>query len=197
MERSKKQVADKIMSIHEVNPKGDLKLTMVRTVAEAAVSVIGGGLIGTLLGKPSFFVGLGVAGYGFYKDIYWLAPIGLGMMSTSVFLPPKNKGAVSGFDLNHETSNAKDRLLSFKDGIMHKTYLDKLIPSKKANASSQQDEDTAGFGSTASNLNALDEIEKQLNASANAYYAKDNNRLNQPNASAINGITEEADFSGM
>lgn len=191
-----KAKTNKSTSILEVNPKGDVKQTAIRTLAEVGISVLGGGLLGAAIGKPSFLIGLVLTGVGYYKGVSWLAPLGLGMMSTSHLIPDKSSG-VSGFDLKTETTNAKNRMLSFKDSILQKTYIDKLIPSKKANNARQiSEESTEGFGSLEANINALDEVEKQLNASANTFYKRRGNAATRNFTTPIEG-GDEPDFSGM
>ena len=187
----------KSASILDINPKGDMKKAALKTLAETGISVIGGGLAGAVLGKPSFLVGLVLAGVGYYKGVSWLAPLGLGMMSTSHLSSAKSDG-VSGFDLKTETNNAKKRVLSFKDSLLQKTYLDKIIPSKKASSNRLiAEESTEGFGSTQANLNALDDVEKQLNASAKSFYGRSGNAPSGSFFTPIEGGIDELDFSGM
>ncbi len=191
-----KAKTNKSISILEVNPKGDAKQTAIRTLAEVGISVLGGGLLGAAIGKPSFLIGLALTGVGYYKGVSWLAPLGLGMMSTSHLIPDKSSG-VSGFDLKTETTNAKNRMLSFKDSLLQKTYIDKLLPSKKAsNARQLNEESTEGFGSLEANINALDEVEKQLNASANTFYKRKGNAATRSFSTPVEG-GDEPDFSGM
>ena len=188
----------KSKSILDSETKGDLKKTALKTLAEVGVSVIGGGVVGAVIGKPSFVIGLALAGAGYYKGIPWLGPLGLGMMSTSHLISDKSSG-ISGFDLKTETTNAKNRVLSFKDSLLQKTYLDKIIPSKTTeNARQSSDEDgTEGFGSLAANLSALDEVENQLQMSANAFDKRSGNPAARSFSTPVEGGIDEPDFSGM
>ncbi len=197
MASSSKAKTNKSVSILDVNPKGDMKKAALKTFAEVGISVIGGGVAGAVIGKPSFLIGLVLAGVGYYKGVSWLAPLGLGMMSTSHLISDKSNG-VSGFDLKTETTNAKNRMLSFKDSLMQKTYLDKLIPSKKTTNARQNsnEESTEGFGSLEANLSALDDVERQLNSSANAFYKRRGNPATRSFSTSIEGA-DEPDFSGM
>lgn len=181
MASSKNKANKKSASIFDINPKGDMKKAALKTLAVTGLSVIGGGLAGAALGKPSFLVGLVLAGVGYYKGVSWLAPMGLGMMSTS-----------------HLNPDTKSRVLSFKDSLLQKTYLDKIIPSKKASSNRLiADESTEGFGSTQANLNALDDVEKQLNASAKSFYGRSGNAPSRSLFTPIEGGIDELDFSGM
>ena len=99
----------KVKSILEEDTKGKGKETIYKTLANASVAVLGGGLVSAVIGKPSFFVGMGLTGLSYYKDISWLAPLGIGMMATSHLIPNENTAGVSGFDLKQETENAKAR----------------------------------------------------------------------------------------
>ena len=89
-------------------------------------------------------------------------------------------------------------MLSFKDSLMQKTYLDKLIPSKKTTNARQgsNEESTEGFGSLEANLSALDDVERQLNSSANAFYKRRGNPATRSFSTSIEGA-DEPDFSGM
>jgi uncharacterized membrane-anchored protein YjiN (DUF445 family) len=65
-------------------------------------------------------------------------------------------------------------LSSFKDSLLSKTYIDKVIKPKSGSASNEKqktetsilNETTNGFGSVNENLNVLDQIEQQLVSSA-------------------------------
>jgi hypothetical protein len=86
MASSSKAKTNKSVSILDVNPKGDMKKAALKTFAEVGISVIGGGVAGAVIGKPSFLIGLVLAGVGYYKGVSWLAPLGLGMMSKLGYL---------------------------------------------------------------------------------------------------------------
>jgi hypothetical protein len=62
-----------VSSILGENTKGKGKETVYKTLANVGVAVIGGGLVTAIIGKPSFLLGLGLTGLGYYKDISWLA----------------------------------------------------------------------------------------------------------------------------
>lgn len=161
----------KIRAILEGSSKGKAKESFFKGLTYMGISVLGGGLAAAVIGKPSFLIGAGLTFYGYYKDNHWLAPLGLGMMASSHLVPNESVEGVSGFSLKQETQNAKDRLSSFKDSLLSKTYIDKVIKPKKAtenkkSGSSITTESTNGFGSVQENQNVLDQIEQQLIASA-------------------------------
>lgn len=193
-----------VSSILGENTKGKGKETVYKTLANVGVAVIGGGLVTAIIGKPSFLLGLGLTGLGYYKDISWLAPLGIGMMASSHLVPNESNTGVSGFNLKQETENAKSRLMSFKDSLLSKTYIDKVIKPKATSKSSANrmietpamEETTEGFGSVEANLNVLNQIEKQLVSSAMEIQNQRKEQSTQGFNDEMNGI-DEMDFSGL
>ena len=195
-------VTRKVKSVLEGSTKGDAKASFHKGLANMGIAVIGGGLVTAIIGKPSFLLGAGLTVYGYYKDNHWLAPLGLGMMASSSLVPNESSTGVSGFDLKQETENAKTRLMSFKDSLLSKTYLDKVIKPKPATNSSTNrtieapttEETTSGFGSVQDNLNVLNNIEHQLINSAMAIQNQNKSESTQGFNDEVNGIDEQ-DFS--
>lgn len=193
-----------VSSILGENTKGKGKETVYKTLAHVGVAVIGGGLVTAIIGKPSFLLGLGLTGLGYYKDISWLAPLGIGMMASSHLVPNESNTGVSGFNLKQETENAKSRLMSFKDSLLSKTYIDKVIkPKATSNSSANRttetpvmEETTEGFGSVEANLNVLNQIEKQLVSSAMEIQNQRKEQSTQGFNDEMNGL-DEMDFSGL
>lgn len=193
-----------VSSILGENTKGKGKETVYKTLAHIGVAVIGGGLVTAIIGKPSFLLGLGLTGLGYYKDISWLAPLGIGMMASSHLVPNESNTGVSGFNLKQETENAKSRLMSLKDSLLSKTYIDKVIKPKATSKSSANrtietpvmEETTEGFGSVEANLNVLNQIEKQLVSSAMEIQNQRKEQSTQGFNDEMNGL-DEMDFSGL
>lgn len=197
-----KHTARKVATVLGEKTTGKAKETAFKTLAHIGIGIIGGGLAAAVIGKPSFLIGGGLTFYGYYKDISWLAPLGLGMMASSHLVPNDTGTGVSGFSLKQETENAKTRLTSLKDSWLSKTYLDKIIKPKTASTKSanrtmqaaDQEETTEGFGSVDDNLKALDRIEQQLMTSA--MEMQNQNKGTQGINDEINGYDEQ-DFSGF
>ena len=193
-----------VSSILGENTKGKGKESVYKTLANVGVAVIGGGLVTAIIGKPSFLLGLGLTGLGYYKDISWLAPLGIGMMASSNLVSNESNTGVSGFNLKQETENAKSRLMSLKDSLLSKTYIDKVIKPKATSKSSANrtietpvmEETTEGFGSVEANLNVLNQIEKQLVSSAMEIQNQRKEQSTQGFNDEVNGI-DEMDFSGL
>lgn len=172
--------------LEDMKTESNIKGTIAKTVAQVGLSVLAGGGLGAAIGKPAFFIGLGLTALGYYKDVSWLPPIGVGMMASSHILPG---GSVSGFDLKTETQDAKTRLSNFKDVLFQKTYLDKIFKGK-----SGIDETILGIGSTG-HEDSLRRIEEQLVNSAMDY-----KRQRGESTSGLEGEmegTDEPDFSGF
>lgn len=197
-----KQTTRKVAAVLGEKTTGKVKETAFKTLAHIGVGIIGGGLAAAVIGKPAFLIGGGLTFYGYYKDISWLAPLGLGMMASSHLVPNDTGTGVSGFSLKQETENAKTRLSSLKDSLLSKTYLDKIIKPKTASSksanrtmqASNDEETTEGFGSVSDNLQALDRIEQQLMTSA--MEIQNQNKGTQGVNDEINGYDEQ-DFSGF
>lgn len=184
----KEKWSAKILS-NEVKTEGDLKNSGMKTLVELGLSVLVGGAIGSVIGRPAFLVGLAGTFTGHYTGINWIAPIGVGMMASS--LSAGGQKTMSGYDLE----GVKDRLLSFKDSLIHRTYLDKVLPKGKSAADERVDEGIIGLGNIAEHNKTLKAIEDQLVRSAIAFQRK--------RGASTAGIEEEVegmyetDFSGM
>lgn len=180
----------------EVKTESSLKQSGLQTLTDLVLGVVVGGAVGSAVGKPSFFLGLAGTFAGHYTGQKWLTPIGLGMMASTVVKASSEK-TVQGFDVKTELQNAKERLNQFKNALMEKTYLDKVIKSKQAGSSSSKtiDEGVSGFGTVSDNERALEEVEKQLVKSAVAFQ-RSRGQSTSGLEDEIQG-TEEVDFSGM
>jgi hypothetical protein len=140
-----------------------------KTGLNIGISVLGGGLLAALIGKPSFLLGAGLAFTGYYKDNPFLAPLGIGMMASTHIAPNNPKVGVDGKKLEQEKENIKERFTSIKDSWMSKTYLDKVFKkgsSKNSRTTTTDQENVNGFGTVSDNLTALDRVEQQLISSA-------------------------------
>lgn len=144
--------------------KGNTKNTVLETGKDILIGVLGGGLIGAIIGKPSLAVGIVTTGAGHYAGNKLVQLLGIGIMAANGF---QKGGAVSGLE---GLDGVKERLTAYKESLGEKFYLDKIL-KKKAAASG-----TSGFGelqyftypdtSINGELAALDDIENQIAESA-------------------------------
>lgn len=145
----------------DLKTEGSMKNSAIETGKGILVGVLGGGLIGAALGKPSFIVGILTTGVGHYAGNKLTQMLGIGMMAANGFT--KTTPTVSGIE---GLDGVKERLQAFKESFSEKLYLDKL---KKKGIS---DGTTSGFGELQyftypnNDLAALDAIENQLTDSA-------------------------------
>jgi len=181
----------KAKALKEMKTEGDWKNTGIKTGIEMLLSVLVGGAIGSTIGKPSLVLGLATTAFGHYTGVNWLPPIGIGMMASSNPLGTKQP-TVSGFDIKTEVQNAKDRLVGFKDSLLQRTYLDKII---KPTGNSGSGETTNGFGSVGDNNDALRQVEDQLVRSA-IEFKRERGESTSGLEEEMQG-TNEPDFSGM
>ncbi len=177
----------KVNSILEKKTQGSIKDSGLKALALMGVSYVGGNLVASVIGKPSFLVGLGLTVAGCYKENnHWLAPLGLGMMTA----PTKGE-------------TIKDRMIEAKDNFLSKTYLDKVINSKPSKGAglrtiqNKTEEEVEGFGSIEANQNVLDQVEQQLIQSAiNVQERNSNSAGMQGYESEMNG-TDDVDLSTL
>jgi hypothetical protein len=157
----------------ELPTKGNAKNTLLETGKDILIGVLGGGLIGAVIGKPSLAVGIITTGAGHYTDNKLIQLLGIGMMAANGF---QKTGAVSGLE---GLEGVKERLQAYKESLSEKFYLDKIL-KKKGSA-------TSGIGelqyfsypdsSVNGDLAALDDIENQLAESAMQFQMNGNEDL--------------------
>jgi hypothetical protein len=155
---------------HGLDTKGNIKNTALETGKELLVGVVGGGLLGAAIGKPSFLIGLGVTGAGHYMDSRIASLLGIGMMASNGFQQSKAVDGLDGMTLQ----SIKERLNAYKDNFSEKLYLDTLLHKKKASA---KEKEVSGFGqlqffnypndsnSRGNEYAALESIERQVQES--------------------------------
>lgn len=143
----------------ELPTKGNVKNTVLETGKDLLVAVLGGGLIGSAIGRPSLAIGLVTTGTGHYMQNRLLTLLGIGMMAANGFQKSKAVNGLEGLD------GVKDRLMAYKENFSEKLYLDKIIKQKSAATA------TNGIGELQyfnygndlnGGLNALNSIEEQL-----------------------------------
>lgn len=142
--------------------KGNIKNTAIETGKDLLIGVVGGGLLGAAIGRPSLLAGIGVTGLGHFMGQRLVSLVGIGMMAAGGF---KTQAAVSGVD---GLEGVKERLLAYRDTMKEKLYLDKIMKKKPvAGIGNLQyfnypDELQGLYGGLA----ALDNIDHQLEESA-------------------------------
>ena len=156
--------------------KGDPKNTAIETVKDVAVGVVGGGLVGAAIGKPSFLVGLGVTGLGHYTGNNLATLFGIGLMAANGF---QNK-SVSGID-GLSMDAVKERVTAYTGSLKEKLYLDKvpfLNKHKDGEATNgmgelqffnHQNDMNGAYRELNNELAALDQIERQIESSGMAH----------------------------
>jgi hypothetical protein len=143
----------------ELNTKGDVKNTALETGKDILVCVLGGGLIGAAIGRPSLAVGIVTTGIGHYSGNKLTQLLGLGMMAANGFQRNTTVSGLEGMD------GVKERVQAFKESFSEKLYLDKFRKNSSTGT-------TSGFGELQyfsypnNDLAALDAIEDQLTDSA-------------------------------
>ncbi|WPV70582.1 hypothetical protein [Chitinophaga sp. LS1] len=115
-----------------LDTKGDLKNSVIETGKELLIGVLGGGLLGSAIGKPSLLIGIGVTGLGHFVGNKAISLLGVGMMAANGF---QTQSSVSGVE-DDSLLGFKDRVVAFKDTFSQKLYIDKFIKNKTGTAAS-------------------------------------------------------------
>lgn len=136
--------------------KGDAKNTMLETGKDILIGVLGGGLIGAAIGKPSMVVGIVTTGAGHYTGNKLIQLLGIGMMAANGF--QKSNATVSGLE---GMDGVKERLQAFKESMKDRFYLDKIIKKAGTNGIGELQYFTYPDSMNGS-LAALDDIEQQI-----------------------------------
>lgn len=143
----------------QLSTKGDIKNTALETGKDILVCVLGGGLIGAAIGRPSLAIGIATTGFGHYSGSKLTQLLGIGMMAANGFQRNTTVSGLEGLD------GVKERIQAYKESFSEKLYLDKF--KKKSPTGT-----TSGFGDLQyfsypnNDLAALDAIEEQLTDSA-------------------------------
>ena len=156
---SKAKQASVLALTKQLNTKGDAKNSAIEAVKDLVVGVVGGGLAGAAIGKPSLLVGLGTSLIGHYSGMPLATSFGLGMMASGGYQITSNVNGLSGMD------EVKERIKSFSTNIKQRLYLDKIIKPKG--------EATNGMGSVQYfkypksdaqelDMGSLDDIEQEM-----------------------------------
>ncbi len=143
----------------ELPTKGNVKNTVLETGKDLLVAVLGGGLIGSAIGRPSLAIGLVTTGTGHYTQNRLLTLLGIGIMAANGFQKSKAVNGLEGLD------GVKERLMAYKENFSEKLYLDKIIKKKSAAAATNGMGELQYFNynnDLSGGLNALESIENQL-----------------------------------
>jgi hypothetical protein len=139
--------------------KGNLKNTALETGKDILVGVIGGGLIGAAIGRPSLLVGLVTTGVGHYSDNKLVQLLGIGLMAGGGYQKATGVSGLEGLE------GVKERLQAFKVSMSDKLFLDKFL-KKNAGTSGIGELQYFTYPDTMGELAALNDIERQIEESA-------------------------------
>jgi hypothetical protein len=141
--------------------KGSVKNTLIETGKDLLVGVIGGGLIGAAIGRPSLVIGTVVTGVGHFMGQRLIGLAGIGMMAANGF-HAKTVSGVEGID------GIKDRVMAFKDSFSEKLYLDKIMKKKTDAVAGLGDLQYFNYANEVAGLAALNNMEEAMENSAMA-----------------------------
>jgi hypothetical protein len=70
---------------HGLDTEHNIKNTAIETGKDLLIGVVGGGLVGAAIGKPSLITGIAVTGIGHFLGHRWLSLFGVGVMAANGF----------------------------------------------------------------------------------------------------------------
>jgi hypothetical protein len=187
--KSSKKNQSKVMTLTQpLETKGNGKNTAIETLKDIAIGVIGGGLAGAAIGKPSLLTGIGTSLIGHYVGVPLMTSFGFGMMASGTYqMATGSVNGVSGLE------GVKERVQLFKESLKQRLYLDKIIKPKK-----KEDEGANGMGSVQYfkypntenkelDMGSLDNIEREIARLGEQYERKQMTGMNDD----MNGIEDK------
>lgn len=161
-----------------------MKNTAIETLKDVVVGVVAGGVAGSAIGRASLIIGATVTGLGHYYKSRLASVFGVGMMAANGFQQTDQQMKGTPKDgLEGMIEGAKERMLNFKDMFSQKLFLDKVMKKDKEE---KKEEKTEGVGEVQYfsypenkslkegevDLNALDQLERQIAESGNSFSKK-------------------------
>ncbi|MBL7692258.1 MAG: hypothetical protein JNM41_11740 [Flavipsychrobacter sp.] len=145
--------------------KDNIKNSALETGKDLLIGVIGGGVAGAAIGKPSLLVGIGLTGAGHFTDNHLLKLFGIGLMASNGFQRSKSVNGLEGLD----KQAILNRIQAYKDNFSEKLFIDKLTGKRSANAESANGIGELQFFNYPNDVNgaydelaALEDLEQQI-----------------------------------
>lgn len=143
----------------KLETKGDAKHSAIEAVKDLVVGVVGGGLAGAAIGKPSLLVGLGASLIGHYSGMPLATSFGMGMMASGGYQISSGTNGLSGMD------EVKERIKEFGANIKQRLYLDKILKPKTETTNGMGTVQYFKYPSSESqevDMGSLETIEKEI-----------------------------------
>lgn len=145
--------------------KDNIKNSALETGKDLLIGVIGGGVAGAAIGKPSLLVGIGLTGAGHFTDNHLLKLFGIGLMASNGFQRSKSVNGLEGLD----KQAILNRIQAYKDNFSEKLFIDRLTGKRSANAESANGIGELQFFNYPNDVNgaydelaALEDLEQQI-----------------------------------
>ena len=145
--------------------KDNIKNSALETGKDLLIGVIGGGVAGAAIGKPSLLVGIGLTGAGHFTDNHLLKLFGIGLMAANGFQRSKSVNGLEGLD----KQAILNRIQAYKDNFSEKLFIDKLTGKRSASAESANGIGELQFFNYPTDVNgaydelaALEDLEQQI-----------------------------------
>lgn len=166
------------------SPAGSIQNSAAVTVRDLLIGVIGGGVVGSALGRSSLVVGAVITGGGHYYKSQLATMFGMGMMASNGF--QTGDKSVKGVEQDVLTG-VKERVEAYRNSFKEKLFLDKLPKAKKAVNGLEGKVQYFSYplpkGSEYGNVKELDMAAL--------------NRLEQQIAESANNFSQRSDVSGL
>lgn len=182
--------------LDEIQTKTDVaKNSAIGMLRDVGVGVVGGGLVGSVVGRHSFFLGLVTSFGGYYLANPTVSSLGLGIMAANGFQisknnPPADTQGLDGFSFKQELENAKQRVINFRNNFADKLYLDSFVKKGVSGDLGNVDYYLHGqIGDEDDAIAELDRIEEQLTQSAEQF--QNENAISGYTGNGLNDLDEE------
>jgi hypothetical protein len=149
----------------QLQTKDNIKNSALETGKDLLIGVIGGGVAGAAIGKPSLLIGIGLTGAGHFTDNHLLKLFGIGLMAANGFQKSKSVNGLEGLD----KQAILNRIQAYKDNFSEKLFIDKLTGKRSANAESTNGIGELQFFNYPNDVNgaygelaALEDLEQQI-----------------------------------
>lgn len=167
--------AQAIALLGKLDTEGDPKNSAIETTKDLIIGVVGGGLTGAAIGKPSLLVGFGTSLMGHYLNQPIIKSLGFGMMASGGYQIGSSFSGTEGLE------GAKERVKAFTQNLKERLYLDKVLDKAKARTAAKPttEEGTNGMGEVQYfrypanqpplDMGALNNLEKSLEEMGRQY----------------------------
>lgn len=179
-------------SIEKKKEGVDYKKTFAQTGRDILIGGIGGGLMGTVMGRYSFLTGIVVTGIGHALNSPATSGFGIGLMASGGF---QGVGSINGTDGVEGIEGVKERLSHYKENIKKQFFIDKLQKGKTSKSNTSSTEESTNGLNNVQYFRHPNPNETELNGNKDLDFTEAN-RLEQQLEASANHFAQKQGMSG-